>query len=233
MMAIDCIHPVRKLWALLKPLALWFVISGLAAISAGFLDQLVPLQVRSLVNLAFGGKTAAVATAGAILCVTLFATQLLRIGQRLAAEWAATRISVGLFQSGVHHLLSYPLEWFHRNHSGAVQVRLERSSRAVAELFKMVLSDLLPPLAGLGLATYLMFTADRTVGLVAGLVVPLLATLTIWQARSQAGIRVQINRAREDQGYLFSGSGACRINNLRAFDPRNPRCLWAFGLVTC
>jgi len=193
-------NPSFKVWRLVKPLALAFLLSGLVAIGAGFAEQLVPVVLRVIVNAAVARDLEGAWRAGVLLAVALVGTQFLKIGQRLVAERAATRLCARLFQVGVHHLLSYPLEWFFANHSGAVQVRLDRSSRAIAELFKLGLCDALPPLAGLGIASVLMFRADHMVGIIAIIVVPILTVLTLAQLTSQSGIRVDINRSREDQG---------------------------------
>lgn len=199
-------HPVLKLWRLVKPLTFAFVLSGLAAIIAGFAEQMVPVMLRTIVNSAVTHELAAIKSASVMLAVTLVGTQFLKIAQRLLAERAATRLCSRLFQVGVHHLLSYPLQWFFENHSGAVQVRLERSSRAIAELFKLALCDALPPLAGLSVATFLLFQADRTVGIIALIVLPILVILTLAQIGNQAGIRVDINRSREEQGVRVAES---------------------------
>ncbi len=197
---------VLKLWGIVKPLALAFMFAGLSAIGAGFIEQLVPVILRVIVNAAVTRDLSAVQKASVLLVVTLIGTQFLKIGQRLLAERAATRLCARLFQEGVHHLLSYPLEWFFKNHSGALQVRLERSSRAIADLFKLVLCEALPPLAGIGVGAVLIFRADRSVGVIALITIPILIGLTLSQLRSQAGIRVEINRAREQQGVRLTES---------------------------
>lgn len=206
MMASSKQYPASKVWLLVKPLMLAFFLSGIAAVGAGFVEQMVPVMLRTIVNSAVIHELAALQKAGALLVVTLVGAQFLNIGQRLLAERAATRLCSRLFQVGVHHLLSYPLQWFFENHSGAVQVRMERSSRAIAELFKLALCDALPPLAGLSVAAVLMFRADRGVGVITLIVIPLLIMLTLAQIGSQAGIRVDINRSREEQGVRVTES---------------------------
>jgi ABC-type multidrug transport system fused ATPase/permease subunit len=193
--------PISKAAALVRPWTPWLIMAGLIAVLVGFIDQMVPLLVRSVVNGAFAGKGGQIEWRSvATLVGLLAASQMLRVTQRLATEWPATRIQVVLFRYGMHHLLSYPMTWFAANHSGAVQVRLERSTVAVTELIKMGLSDILPPLLGLVLSARLLWEADATVGAAVVIVIPLFVTLTLWQARSQAGIRVAINSARESQG---------------------------------
>jgi ABC-type multidrug transport system fused ATPase/permease subunit len=206
MMNLENSPPLSKVWRLVRPLALAFLLSGLSAIAAGFAEQVVPVVLRVIVNAAVSHNSALVWRAGALLAVALVGTQFLKIGQRLLAERAATRLGARLFQVGVHHLLSYPLEWFFENHSGAVQVRLERSSRAISELFKLALCDALPPLAGIAVASILMFRADPAVGIIVLIVIPILVALTFAQLASQAGIRVDINRTREEQGVRVTES---------------------------
>lgn len=199
-------NPVLKVRQIAKPFALAFLLSGLLAVGAGFIEQVFPVLVRVVVNAAVARDSSVIARASVLLGLTLAATQVLKIGLRLLAERAATRLCARLFQEGVHHLLSYPLEWFFKNHSGAVQVRLERSSRAIAELFKISLCEGLPPIAGICVAAVLMFRADHAVGTIAVVAIPILVTLTLTQIRSQAGIRIDINRAREEQGVRVTES---------------------------
>ncbi len=213
--------PVYKVWRMVKPLSLAFLLSGAFAVAAGFVEQLLPLLVRVIVNAAVSNDLAVIRKLGALLAAALAGTQVLKIGQRLLAERAATRLCARLFQEGVHHLLSYPLEWFFANHSGAVQVRLERSSRAIAELFKLALCEALPPLAGLGVAAVLMFRADHAVGMTAMIVIPILIAVTLAQIRSQAGIRIDINRVREEQGVRVTES-TLGIEQVKLF--RAERC---------
>lgn len=194
--------PSHKLFVVVKPWVPYLIATGLAAIAMSYLEQLVPLQVRSVVNTAFdkGSAIKITGTSIAILVTLLAIWQLLQIAQRLASEWAATRVGAKLLEQGVLHLLSYPASWFNDNHSGAIQVRLIASTRAIADMLKLILSDILSPVFGLIIAGIFMFQADIIVGLCAVAVTFALVTLTILQARSQAGIRLSINQAREDQG---------------------------------
>lgn len=191
-----------KLTALIRPWTLWLGIACAAAVLVNLLEMAVPLQLRFLVNETLGkDRLTSVPVRGLVaLAVLLVVTQILKIGQRLSTEWPATRIGADLFQHGVHHLLSYPLSWFAMNHSGALQVRLERSTRAVADIVKTGISDILSPLIGLVMCFALIWQASQMVGLVASITIPLLAFITVWQAKSQSGIRITINQAREEQG---------------------------------
>ena len=230
MMNLGNPHPVSKVWRLVKPLALAFLFSGLLAVAAGFAEQLVPVVLRVIVNAAVTRDPAVVWKAGVLLAVALVGTQFLKIGQRLLAERAATRLGARLFQVGVHHLLSYPLEWFFENHSGAVQVQLERSSRAISELFKLALCEALPPLAGIAVASMLMFRADHAVGTIALIVIPILVALTFAQLANQAGIRVDINRTREEQGVRVTES-VCGVEQVKLFKAERREAMYA-GLVS-
>jgi ABC-type bacteriocin/lantibiotic exporter with double-glycine peptidase domain len=50
------------------------------------------------------------------------------------------------------------------------------------------------------IAAVMLFRVHRLVGITVSVVIPILVLLTLWQLRSQAGIRIHINQAREDQG---------------------------------
>jgi ABC-type multidrug transport system fused ATPase/permease subunit len=187
-----------KIIPLIRPHAALLIIAGVTAVIMSMIEQLVPIAVGKVVNAAFTQHipSGPVITPSALL----IGSQLLRIAQRLGTEWPTTRIGAALFQHGVFHLLSNSMCWFTASHSGALQVRLERSSRAVSQLLRMLLSDILAPLVGLVIAGYFICRAEIAVGLVTVIVVPLLSLLTVLQARSQTGIRIAINHAREEQG---------------------------------
>lgn len=191
-----------KIITVLRPWTPWLAIASVAALIANLLEMAVPLQLRFLVNetLAADRHAGVPVRSLATLVTLLTVSQIFKIAQRLLTEWPATRINAALFQHGVHHLLSFPISWFARNHSGAIQVRLERSTRALADLVKTCISDILSPLIGVTICFVLIWQASLMVGLVATVTIPLLVSITVWQARNQSGIRISINRAREEQG---------------------------------
>lgn len=193
---------LSKVIALLKPWRAWLVVATAVSVVVNLLEMAVPVQLGWLVNTALGSdRQLRVLIPGfTLLAALLIVSQAAKIVQRLATEWPATRINAALFQQGVHHLLSYPLTWFAKNHSGAVQVRLDRSTRAIADLIKTTLSDIVSPLLGVIMSFILIWRTNSMVGLVATVSIPLLICITVWQAKNQSGIRITINKRREEQG---------------------------------
>lgn len=195
-------QPISKVCLLIKPWAYWLLFAGITAIMVSLIEQLIPLEVRTVINLFLkpSPPRSTLVHSVCILCALMLGSQVLQIAQRLVTERVSTRLGARLFETGTAHLLSNPMDWFIGNHSGALQVRLERSTRAISELVRMVLSDVLAPTVGLFLAAVLIWRSDALVGLVVVGTIPAMVGLTIWQAKSQAGIRVAINSAREEQG---------------------------------
>lgn len=151
----------------------------------------------------------------------LMVGQLLKLGQRLCTEWASTRLRARLFETGVHHILSRPMSWFNSEHSGALQVRIERATGAVTDIVKLALSEVLPPFLGMLMAATLLLITDRGAGLAAIVCVPVMVVLTLAQARSQRGIRVAINAGREEQGVGVS-EAVLGIEQVKLFRAEGP-----------
>jgi len=191
---------MKTLITIVKPYTPFLVLAAILAVVVSYIDQLIPLLVRDVVNKSFtaGGQMPWGLMSMFALYVLLI--QILRIVQRLFTEWASTRLGIELFAQGIRYLLSHPVSWFAENHSGAVQVRLSRSSQAITDLMKLMLGEMLAPLVSVIIATVLIVKAAPLVGIVVMVMVPCLVLLTYWQARSQAGIRISINAAREEQG---------------------------------
>lgn len=193
--------PMRKTLSLVRPWLGFLVLAAVMAVLSTAADQAVPMQIRNFVNASLQPAEHGLAWRALLLLgILMLVAQLLKLCQRLATEWAATRLRSKLFEQGVQHVLSQPLSWFHTEHSGALQVRLERATGAVCDVIKMGLADVLPPLVGVVLAVGLLLWSNLGAGLVATATVPILVLLTLAQARSQRGVRVSINEAREAQG---------------------------------
>lgn len=193
--------PARKVLRLVGAWVPCLLLAGLAAVGVSLVELQVPLQVERLVNAMQLRRGEGLPWAQVALLAGLFSgSQLLKVAQRLSAEWPIARVGARLFEEGMRHLLAYPLAWHTANHSAALQVRLDRSSRSIAELLKLGLVEILPSLAGMAIATHLIWQRNSLVGAVALATIPVLSVLTLWQARSQAGVRVALNRGREALG---------------------------------
>ena len=141
----------------------------------------------------------AVSTAAWLILTTLGGL-VFRLGQRFLVERACTNLNANLFTMAVQRLLARPLEWFWENHTGAMQVRLERSSRGMAELVRLAATDALPPLASAGNRNdpYLAADPRRNRRLHGG---PAPAGGSDGGSDSQPnGIRGRLNRVREELG---------------------------------
>ncbi len=171
-----------------------------AAFTIAFLQQIIPVALSRLVNQALLHKVVSMLSMAAVLCGLTLAAHTLEVTYRFSIQKAAVRLSAELFETGVHHLLSHPLEWFYAHHSGAIQVRLERSSRAIPDFIVSVMCECLAPLFSLAVGLVIMLHTDVRVATVALIVMPLQVILSVLLLKNQSGIRVAINRAREEQG---------------------------------
>ena len=194
-------YPMYKLLRMVRPWTGFLVIAAVMALLGAAAEQFVPLQVKRVVNEALQPSQHGLPmTAVAVLGCLLASGQLLKLAQRLCTEWAATRLRARLFEAGVHHILSRPMSWFQGEHSGALQVRIERAAGAVTDVVKLALAEVLPPFVGMLMAAALLLATNRSAGLAAIVCIPIMVILTLAQARSQQGIRAAINTSREEQG---------------------------------
>ena len=79
----------------------------------------------------------------------------------------------------------------------ACRCALNRSSRGLTDLIRLLATDALPPIAAFATAIVLVWRQSQRAATVCVFVFFTLVTLTLAQIRSQSGIRVRINRARE------------------------------------
>lgn len=177
------------------------VIALVLAFCAALTDQLVPRFMRSLMNdLSGGGKLEQLAFLLLAMAGAYIGAQVLRILQRVVVERAATQLGAELMSTGMSNLIHNPMAWHLESPVGQIHVRLERSARAIADLLKIAIGDIVGPLMGIGFALVLLFETNYLGGMTAMAVATALCGITVWQIVNQNGVRVSINRAREVLG---------------------------------
>ncbi len=171
------------------------------AFCAALTDQLVPRFLRDLMS-AFDTTEKEEATTFLLLAMAgaYIGAQLLRVLQRVAVERAATRLGAELMSRGMSYLVGNSMAWHLDAPVGQVHVRLERSARAIADLLKVAVGDIVGPLMGIAFALLLLFETNLLSGVTALGVALTLCAITVWQISNQNGVRVAINRAREVLG---------------------------------
>lgn len=192
---------MRQILSLMVKYKSLVVIALFLAFCAALTDQMVPRFMRDLMNdLSGDGKAdqrtfLLLAMAGAYI-----GAQALRILQRVVVERAATRLGAELMSTGMSNLIHNSMAWHLEAPVGQIHVRLERSARAIADLLKVAIGDIVGPLMGIGFALVLLFETNYLGGMTAMAVAAALCGVTVWQIVNQNGVRVGINRAREVLG---------------------------------
>ncbi|HQC99098.1 MAG TPA: ABC transporter ATP-binding protein [Aquabacterium sp.] len=177
------------------------VIALVLAFCAALTDQMVPRFMRNLMNdLSGGGKLDQLAFLLLAMAGAYIGAQVLRILQRVVVERAATQLGAELMSTGMSNLIHNSMAWHLEAPVGQIHVRLERSARAIADLLKVAIGDIVGPLMGIGFALVLLFETSYIGGMTAMVVAVALCGITVWQIVNQNGVRIGINRAREILG---------------------------------
>lgn len=177
------------------------VLALVLAFWAALTDQLVPRFMRNLMNeLSGGGKVDQLTFLLLAMAGAYIGAQVLRILQRVVVERAATQLGAELMSTGMSNLIHNSMAWHLEAPVGQIHVRLERSARAIADLLKVALGDIVGPLMGIVFALVLLFETSYIGGMTAMAVAAALCGITVWQIVNQNGVRIGINRAREVLG---------------------------------
>lgn len=192
---------IRDLCILLKSIRssmLALFCASLVGVSVAALEQAAPVRLQHLVNELIRTRDLAVITApGLVIVGLLLAAQVLRYVQRASAESAVAKLKVRLFERAFKAILARPLRWFQSQQPVVLQGTVDRTARGVAELIRLVSGDLFISTVGVIMAVCLILRTDITVGIAVAVVVPLLTLVTFLQAKSQSGVRVDIEGWRQ------------------------------------
>lgn len=191
--------PLRKLLNHVRPGIPYYALASVIGVAVAALEQAVPVKLEGLVNgfIKDSGGLTAMVVPGLLIAGLMLGAQLSRYGQRVSAEFANSKVTASLIGRAFACLVARPIGWFAQEHTAILQGKLDRSARGIAELLRIIFSELLTSFIGVVMAVTLIFMTDTRVGLVVLVVVPLLACVTVAQARSQAGVRLKLEHWRQ------------------------------------
>jgi ABC-type multidrug transport system fused ATPase/permease subunit len=192
---------MRKLFPMLLNQPMLVAMALIVALLAAIVDQFVPRLLRNLSNsISISESVEFPTTILVTMAGAYVGAEILRILQRVMIEKAATRLEAKLVGDGLHVLLGNSLTWHWQHHVGQIHVRLERSARAIADLLKIGVGDVIGPAMGFGFAFIVLYEANHVSAFAALSIAVILCVTTFFQIKSQNGVRVSINRAREALG---------------------------------
>jgi ATP-binding cassette, subfamily B, bacterial len=124
--------------------------------------------------------------------------ELLNVLRRYLVENTCTRIDKHLSVRVVAHLLKVDLARFTHTKVGALHGRIFRSVEGSMRLVRLSFLDFLPAITTGLFALGAAIMIQPRVGLLMIGVIPVSVFLTAWQLHSQKGVRLSLNRSRED-----------------------------------
>ena len=133
--------------------------------------------------------------------VGLAGAYILRESLQLLRRWilgrTTARIERNITVHLVGHLLKVDLGALARERVGSLHGRISRSVEGFVKFLKISFSDFLPAVLMVGFALGAGLFTEWRVGLVMLFVVPISILITVWQVKSQKGIRVALLHAKE------------------------------------
>jgi ATP-binding cassette subfamily B protein len=121
----------------------------------------------------------------------------LQLLRRWFVQRTTARIEGGMTVRLVSHLLKIDLGAFAADRVGALHGRITRSVQGFVKFLKVAFTDFVPAILSAGFALAAGILTEWRTGLVMLGVVPVSILLTVWQVRSQKGIRLALMHARE------------------------------------
>jgi ATP-binding cassette subfamily B protein len=121
----------------------------------------------------------------------------LKVARRYLVERTCTQLEKETSVALVGHLLKVDLSSLSQERVGALHGRIHRSVEGFVKFVKLSFSDFFPALSMTAVALVMAWLKNPTIALVIGGVIPVALIITIFQIRSQKGIRVQLLRTKE------------------------------------
>ena len=134
----------------------------------------------------------------AVLAGAYVLKETLNLLRRALVHRTTTRIERDMTVRVVGHLLKIDLGALARDRIGTLQGRISRSVEGYVKFLKIVFADAIPAVLTALFAIGAGFWKDWRVGLLMAAVVPVAIGITMWQVRSQKGIRLSLMQAREN-----------------------------------
>ena len=133
-----------------------------------------------------------------ILAAAYVLKETLNLIRRAIVHRTATRIERDMTVRVVGHLLKIDLGALARDRIGTLQGRISRSVEGYVKFLKIVFADAIPAVLTALFAIAAGLWTDWRVGLLMAAVVPVAIAITMWQVKSQKGIRLSLMQAREN-----------------------------------
>lgn len=121
----------------------------------------------------------------------------LQLLRRWFAQRTTSRIEGDMMANLVSHLLKVDLATFAPDRVGSLQGRITRSVEGFVKFLRAVFVDFIPAVLVAVFALVAAFWCDWRTGLVIAGVLPPSILITLWQVRSQKGIRLALMQAKE------------------------------------
>jgi ATP-binding cassette subfamily B protein len=166
--------------------------TGIAVLIGYFFDRVIGFAGRPP-----GEWTRFVIYALAVLAGAYILKESLQLLRRWVLSRTTARIERNMMVRLVGHLLKVDLGALARERVGSLHGRISRSVEGFVKFLKVTFSDFMPAVLTASFALITGIQQEWRVGLVMLCVVPVSILITIWQVRSQKGIRAALLHAKE------------------------------------
>jgi len=206
--------------ALLFAMALMPVAGSLTNLPAVLLGKLVDRMLSSPTK----DLMVALPTIG-VIAAAILGREALTVARKYIVENTCTHLQKLKTVEAVRHLLRLNLISMGPNQrAGSLQSRMNRSIEGYVKLLKLSFLDLMPAMFTAICALYVVGLRNPWLALVMASVMPIGMVITLFQMKTQRGIRVDLLRAREDIDgrvvELISGLEFIRAANTSALEVR-------------
>lgn len=201
---------IRRLFPFVAPFKGLIIISLILTFVGALAAQVNPIVLRYTVDtverLLKQGVNGAHATSLLLfISAILFGKESINIvvkyGQSMVGENLRIRLNSSLSQYAIERILTYKYAFFaaDENATGKLQTRIDRGVESLTAFVQNIFIDLLPLFANALLALFLMFYANRYVGIVASVIMPVYFLLSWRQASLLKGVRRGLRALREQK----------------------------------
>lgn len=163
------------------PILLGQFTTRIVELAGGATKQLMPVTVSFL----------------SLLAGIYIAKESLQLLRRWFVHRTTARIEGNMTVRLVSHLLKVDLSTFAADRVGSLHGRITRSVEGFVKFLKIAFTDFVPALLVAGFSLGAGILTEWRTGLVMFGVVPVAILLTVWQVRSQKGIRLALMHAKE------------------------------------
>ena len=195
----------KQIWRLVEPGdKRRFIVAVVLMAGVAYIETAIPFKLGEVLNgvlaRASGSQSDMLRFAGfwlSVLAAAFVLKETLNMIRRSIVHRTTTRIERDMVVRVLGHLLKIDMGALAQDRVGTLQGRIARSVEGYTKFLKIVFTDAIPAVL---LTLFVVgggIWKDWRVGLLVTAVVPLAALITLWQVRSQKGIRLALMQARE------------------------------------